>query len=182
MFEREWRRFNRGSAYERKAKRAQEAGQIPGCLFVLLLLGLGAWHLYELTRAWVSDDWQKTTGLVVSSTSQPGTFISFLSYANVEYTYVVKEQRLQAKNLRWGSQYRLTRAAAAAEAARYPVGTEVEVYYDPESPSDAVLERGFNRHFAFDVVLSLIVVALAFLVTNVAFAEAAKERMKYDQS
>lgn len=182
MFEREWRRFNRGAQYERKARRAQEAGQVPGCLFVLLVLGLGAWHLYEISRIVESQSWKKTTGRVVSSTSVPGTLASFTTYPEVAYTYAVNQREYNSQNLHGGSEYRLTRAGAAAEAARYPVGAEVEVYYDPEAPSDAILDRGLNRHYVFDVLLSLAVVGLAFLVTNVVFAEAAKERMKYDSS
>ena len=182
MFDREWRRFNRESAYERGKRRAHDAGQTTGCLFVLLVIALGGWHMYQLTRVWESSDWQKSTGLVVSSTSVPGTLVSFVSYPEVEYTYTVKEQRYKSQNLAWGSAYRLTRTGAAQAAARYPVGTQVDIYYDPDAPSDAVLDRSLNRHFAFDILLSLIVVGLAFLVMNVVFASAAKERMKYDQS
>jgi len=168
--------------YERKKRRAQEAGQPTGCIFVLLLLGLGGWNIYQAALAWESTDWQKTRGLVVSSRSVPGIIASLTTYAEVEYTYTVKEQRYKSQNLHWGSAYRLTRAGAAEEVARYPVGAEVEVYYDPDAPSDAVLERGFNRHFALDVVLSLIVIGLAFLIMNVVFEQAAWERMKYDSS
>jgi hypothetical protein len=182
MFEREWRRFNRGTQYERKARRAQNAGQTTGCVFVLLVLGLGGWHIYEISRIVESQSWKKTTGLVVASTSEPGTLASFTTYPQVTYAYSVDKYGYSSKTLHWGSEYRLTHAGAAAEAARYPLGAEVEVYYDPEAPSEAVLDRGVNRHYLFDVLLSLAVVGLAFLVTNVVFAEAAKERMKYDSS
>ncbi|MGH9509646.1 MAG: DUF3592 domain-containing protein [Terriglobales bacterium] len=168
--------------YERNARRAQSAGQHTGCIFVLLVLSLGGWHVYQLARILESAFWQKAAGMVVSNTSEPGTLVSFVSYTDVHYAYTVKGRGYTSQTLRWGSEYHLTRSAAAQDAARYPVGTEVEVYYDPDEPSDAVLERGFNRFYAFDVLLTLIVVGLAFLVTNVVFAGAARERMKYDQS
>lgn len=168
--------------YERKAKRAQEAGQTTGCIFVILLLVLGGWHIYQIARLLESQSWKKTTGRVVASRSVPGEFVTFTTYADVEYAYSVKNFGFTSEKLHWGSTYRLTRAAAEEEAARYPVDEEVEVYYDADDPSDAVLDRSLNRHYAFDVLLSLIVVGLAFLVTNVVFARAAKERMKYDQS
>ncbi len=81
-----------------------------------------------------------------------------------------------------GSQYHLTLAAAAEITARYPIGTKVEVYYDPLTPGDAVLERGFNRHLVFDILLSLVVVGLGFVVVNVLLERAAKERMRFDSS
>ncbi len=172
----------RPSRYERKAKRVQEAGQTTGCIFVLLVLGLGVWNLYQTALLVQSQAWKKTTGRVVASRSVPGEFASFIHYGEVQYAYTVEKHGHSSQNVRWGSGYQLTRAGAAAEAARYAVGAEVEVYYDPDAPSDAVLERGLNRHIVFDILASLIVVGLAFLVTNVVFARAAKERMRYDSS
>ncbi|MGH9576173.1 MAG: DUF3592 domain-containing protein, partial [Terriglobales bacterium] len=168
--------------YERKKRTAEETGMNTGCLFVLLLLGLAVWHIYQVSRIWESESWLKTAGRVVSSDSVPGTFASFTTYADVVYTYTVKERAYKSQNLRWGSEYRLTRAGAAEEAARYPVYAEVEVYYDPDAPSDSVLERGFNRHFAFDILLSLILIVLAFLLMNLVFERTAKDRMRYDSS
>ncbi|MGH9554701.1 MAG: DUF3592 domain-containing protein [Terriglobales bacterium] len=177
-------RLFRETPYERNQRRAEEAGLNTGCFFVVLLLGLVLWHTYQVSRIWESESWLKTAGRVVSSRSVPGTgpFSSYTDYADVAYVYTVAEREYKSRNLRWGSDYRLTRAGAAEEAARYPVYAEVEVYYDPDAPSDSVLERGFNRHFLFDVLLSLILISLAFVLMNLVFARTAKARMRYDSS
>ena len=33
-----------------------------------------------------------------------------------------------------------TQAAADAEAARYPIGTQLDIHYDPQNPTDSALE------------------------------------------
>jgi len=86
-----------------------------------------------------------------------------------------------SSNLHWASNFRLTRAGAQEEVARYPAGAEVTVYYDPDFPGTAVLQPGFNRHFVFDIVVGLLIIALAFLAMNAAFAQAAKVLMRYNR-
>ncbi len=97
----DWFRFRRKTSYERRARLAPEAGLKTGCICVLLVVTLGGWHLYEITRVIASADWQKTTGLVVFSQSAPGNLVSSLSYADVEYTYTAQQRTYKSRNLHW---------------------------------------------------------------------------------
>lgn len=64
-------------------------------------------------------------------------------YPRIDYQYVVagleyRGQRRSLINVGGGG---LTRGVAQRVLARYPVGSEVAVFYDPQHPSEAILER-----------------------------------------
>ncbi len=172
------------SDYERKEWNARSAQEWGAGFFLVVAGALVLWNLYSAVEMANSQGWSKTTGRITASgtTSGPGFLASYITYPEVAYTYKAREQVLQSRNLHWASNFRLTRAGAMEEAARYPAGAEVAVYYDPDFPGTAVLEPGFNRHFAFDIVAGLLIIALAFLAMNAAFAYAAKILMRLSQS
>jgi hypothetical protein len=63
-----------------------------------------------------------------------------VAYPVVQYTYQVMGQMLQGRKVMPGPEVGGTGAHKVVN--RYPAGAQVMVYYDPNNPSDAVLERG----------------------------------------
>jgi hypothetical protein len=63
-------------------------------------------------------------------------------YPRVVYSYEVAGQPYSSHRVTFGA-IRPSKQAAAAEKAleRYPVGSQVTVYYNPAQPSETVLER-----------------------------------------
>lgn len=59
----------------------------------------------------------------------------------MRYKYTVSGQQYQSGALGFGQMVLSDYDAAAQKAAQYPVGSMVQVYYNPENPADAVLER-----------------------------------------
>ncbi len=60
----------------------------------------------------------------------------------VEYAFVVNGHEYRSRQIQLdGDGDSGSRAEAKAVAARYPEGSDVEVHYDPENPSNAALER-----------------------------------------
>ncbi len=167
--------------YDRDEDQAKSTQAWVGCLFLVLAGALVLWSLYQAMEMSNSEGWSKTSGRIITSGAAPGSgfFTQYTTYPEVAYTYTVREQEFKSHNLHWASNFRLTRAGAEAEVARYPAGAEVTVYYDPDFPGTAVLQPGFNRHFFFDIVAGLLIIALAFWAMNVAFAQAAKVLMRY---
>jgi hypothetical protein len=161
------------------SEQARREGINAGCVLLLVTALLILWNTYEGFRIWQSESWQPAPGQVVSSRVEPGPW-GQTSHAVVEYTYAVGKDQRKARNLRWATEYRLLRSSAEAEAARYPVGAPVEVFYDPENSGDAVLERGMNRHFFYDCLLSLALIAVAFLLANHEWARTAEVQMRYN--
>jgi hypothetical protein len=89
-------------------------------------------------------DWQPASGRILSSTvvrrrsSRGGTS----SYPAIVYEYSVGGMNYQGQKitsgLSWGG------SGSGKIVARYPAGSAVTVYYDPNNPADAVLERSVN--------------------------------------
>jgi Protein of unknown function (DUF3592) len=127
-------------------------GVLCGGFFFLIFVGLGSFLIYRTQqskkKAQVSQNWPSTPGQVTdshvsrsqSTDSDGDTSISYS--ARVAYTYQVGGQAYSGQNNAFGfNPSYSSESKAQAEAARYPVGSQVPVYYDPGKPSDAVLER-----------------------------------------
>lgn len=110
--------------------------------FVLLILNavfLGVIYFMRRKMAAVSQ-WPSTMGTVMMSTvewrssSEGGS----TAYPVVQYSYQVNGQAFQGYKLAPGPEVGGT--GAQKVAARYPAGAQVMVFYNPQNPSDAVLE------------------------------------------
>ena len=113
-------------------------------------------------RAKTSLAWPMTQGRITSSrlveyshSSEHGDSSSY--GPKVEYEYGVAGQTYRGKRVSFGSEASYNKAREQAVVERYKVGTSVEVFYDPASPADAVLER---RAASSTVILLLVGVAL----------------------
>ncbi len=111
-----------------------------GCVFLVLnAIFLGVISFMRARMAAVSR-WHSTIGAVVNShlerrSSDDGS----TNYPVVQYSYQVSGQTYQSAKLAPGPEVGGT--GAGRVVARYPVGAQVVVFYDPQNPSDAVLER-----------------------------------------
>lgn len=111
------------------------------CVLILLntiFLGI---IFFMRRRMAVVNTWPSTMGTVTNSyleqrsSSEGGT----TSYPVVQYSYQVAGQTYQSSKRAPGMEVGGT--GAGKVIARYPVGAQVMVFYDPQKPSDAVLER-----------------------------------------
>jgi hypothetical protein len=59
----------------------------------------------------------------------------------VEYDYAVNSQPYKGRRINYGITATQSKAAAQKEADRFTPGMQVTVYYNPEKPGEAVLEK-----------------------------------------
>lgn len=96
--------------------------------------------------------WSAATGRVLSSAvtsdtsrrvhAASGRRVTQTRYtAHVTYTYAVDGQEFVGTRVTTADVDHLVESEAAAIVARYPTGTETNVYYDPNDASAAVLEN-----------------------------------------
>jgi hypothetical protein len=110
--------------------------------FVLLLLNaifLTIIFFMRRRMATVSQ-WPSTMGVVQMSTiEQRSSEDGYTDYPVVQYSYQVGGQSYQSMKLAPGPE--VGGSGARGVVAKYPAGAQVMVFYNPQNPSDAVLER-----------------------------------------
>lgn len=126
-----------------------------GALILMLILLVIA--LIQAGPAMNARNWASTNGMVIK------TFISSraddenpksakLWYVpNVSYTYFVQGTQFVAQRIYFGAPKTRERSSAEKELAAFPVGGTVTVFYNPEMPASAVLQRrapNANKLFA----------------------------------
>src|SRR5215471_4892700 len=110
---------------------------------VALIVLAAANKLFELYRA---QSWSQTTGKVVRSGMETrrhrfaGEPERVENVPAVEYEFMALGSKVRGSRIGIGDDSGGENAEATL--ARYPVGTAVTVYYDPQDPTHCVLERG----------------------------------------
>jgi hypothetical protein len=114
----------------------------------LLPFGLVGGHLLRRYRAasamrQASQHWPTTTGEVLKSRVEVQGGSSTSVTPRVMYEYMVGGRQYQNDQIRAGDSFlAIYRSRQAYQAIdRYPEGTGVTVYYNPENPAESALER-----------------------------------------
>jgi len=111
-----------------------------GAIFVLVgLLLCAVWFMLR-KKAQASLQWPSSRGRVISSAvnRRQDSDGNQTEEALVVYEYLVGGATLQGKRIAFGGS---GAGGARKSVERYPAGATVDVYYDPEKPASAVLER-----------------------------------------
>jgi len=117
---------------------------------VFTLLGAGltiwlGWPKYQLAKA--SAAWPTTTGRIVTSrVDDARDSKGKRSYsASVNFTYNVLNHEYLSDQIWAGGGYSSSSKPAHEQVvSRYPVGSEVPVYYDPQKPQQGILVPGLT--------------------------------------
>src|ERR1017187_420815 len=111
-----------------------------GPIFILVGAAMFAIWLFLRKKAMATGQWPSTRGRVVASdvylhrgTEGPGT-----EEVRVTYDYAVAGATLHGHRISMGGS---GSGSIKAQFARYQPGAEVDVFYDPNKPASAVLER-----------------------------------------
>jgi len=115
-------------------------GIIVFVLFILNAIFLAVIYFMRRKMAAVSQ-WPSTMGTVMMSTIEQRSSSEggYTDYPVVQYSYQINGQTYQSLKLAPGPEVGGT--GARKVVARYPAGAQVMVFYNPQNPSDAVLER-----------------------------------------
>ena len=145
---------------------AAQLGQLLVCgLFSLAGLGLMLTAAFDLRKANRAKTWPTAQGRILSSRLAEVSDSDGIIYkAAVLYEYRVNgmDYRSDVWQVRAGSSS-FTRAATKV-VERYPAGATVTVYFNPEDPSDAMLEPGkVSWSLLFGGVMFASVGAIGFL-------------------
>lgn len=113
---------------------------------VLVLLGIFIYRRSKMrdVAKQFAQDWSSTMGVVITSTIQvKRSYKSRSEIPVVVYQYQVDGKPYTGQVIKAGEQYFSVRLYGDAQKtiARYPVGAQVMVYYNPANPAESALER-----------------------------------------
>ncbi|RCK72143.1 MAG: hypothetical protein ANABAC_2124 [Anaerolineae bacterium] len=157
-----------------------------GGFFCLIFGVLGVWLVItsrkERQKAAASQNWPSVPAQINlaevrerSSLDDEGD-VRRTYYAHVEYSYQVGGVTYQGDKIAFGARKEYSSPKKPREEiARYPVGAQVRVYYNPENPKEAVLEHhvvGGNFMLIFGILALLIAlcslcVLIGSLISNI---------------
>lgn len=128
---------------------------------------------YKYLQVRAASSWPSTPGRVVVSNSEVRDVkvidntradlkrIEQRNFADIVYEYTVSGQKLRNNRVNIGENR--GNFEVAETIARYPVGTEVTVFYNPRQPRDAVLERELPKGIGGCLAIAgIIVLVLVF--------------------
>ena len=133
-------------------------------LFDAILLGIIVYTQRKVAQA---RDWPSTMGTVMASaiiwrrSSNKGS----VAYPSVQYAYQVMGRPYQGTKIMPGPDAGGSGAHKIVE--RYPAGKQVQVYYDPNDPSTALLERDTP---SFIKILWVVIIALDVFMCGIGAA------------
>lgn len=118
---------------------------------IVLVVGIGflAWSGYTYSKASASSGWPSTQGEVVVSmvdktTQTTNSNVKWIYQPILKYDYEIDGVAYSGDRIRFTS-FSISHKKehkAKREISAYPVGKSVQVFYNPQNPSDSVLETG----------------------------------------
>ncbi len=139
-------------------------------VFLLIFIGAGIYALNvyarEKKKATTAQTWPSVNGRVVEAYVAEDVQVDSEGDQNrvfaprVVYEYEVNGQTYQNNRLRLGIESFIgSRRKVEQELARFPVGSAVKVYYNPDNPAEAVLQPGVSSKAALVIGITFLVIA-----------------------
>ncbi len=121
-------------------------------------------------RQWQANSFEQTPGRVLKITKRQNARGVDVERLDLHYEYRVSGQRYEGTALRYDT-FPMILDSEHSTARRYPIGSEVTVFYRPGTPSDALLEPGvdwgkLNTEVLLLLCLQGFVVAFAAIVMD----------------
>jgi hypothetical protein len=112
-----------------------------------------------------AQDWPTTDGVITYSAVDSHSSHDGNLYApNVQYTYTVNGVKYSSNGIIFGTISTSDGGYANEMVNRYYVGKTVTVYYNPENPSDALLEPGIMWIYYLPIVFGLILLLIGIVL------------------
>jgi hypothetical protein len=129
-----------------------------GIVFLVIAGAMLTLGIVVLNLATDSESWPTTPGVVTASWVEREMGSRSYSYEpHVTYSYAVEGAAYVGNDVRAGDFSISDRSDAEAIVAKYPVGSDVDVRYDPGDPGRAVLETGVSGASLFWMLLWMVI-------------------------
>lgn len=128
-------------------------------LFIVLGVALIYFGLNRLMLVRQSQNWAKTSGQIISARVGFVSSKGIVYFPDIVYRYTIAGIAYEGKQVSFGFREG-DKTSTQEKVAQYPVGSRVDVFYNPESPNESCLEPG-GRTLGFSLpILAGIIVAI----------------------
>ncbi len=148
----------------------------------MIFLGVGLWMI---NKGMQSENWDKGTATITSSEIEKteskskdaqGFTQTSISYSvRVKYSYIVEGSNFDGNTVGFGTMSHNERSDAQEELKSYPKGKTIDVYYDPENPSDSVLNKGVFWPM-YIVIVVMVIILIGSIWASFALTKYLKKR------
>jgi hypothetical protein len=148
----------------------------------MIFLGVGLWMINKGIQ---SENWDKGTATITSSEiektesrskdAQGFTQTSTSYSVRVTYAYTVEGNNYEGNTVGFGTMSHNERTDAQEELKSYPQGKSIDVYYDPENPSDSVLKKGVFWPM-YIVIVVMVIMLIGSIWASFALTKYLKKR------
>ena len=148
----------------------------------MIFLGVGLWMI---NKGMQSENWDKGTATITSSEiektesrskdAQGFTQTSTSYSVTVKYSYTVEGRNYEGNTVGFGTMSHNERSDAQEELKSYPKGKTIDVYYDPENPSDSVLNKGVFWPM-YIVIFLMVIILIGSIWASFALTKYLKKR------
>ena len=148
----------------------------------MIFLGVGLWMI---NKGMQSENWDKGTATITSSEiektesrskdAQGFTQTSTSYSVTVKYSYTVEGSNYEGNTVGFGTMSHNERSDAQEELKSYPKGKTIDVYYDPENPSDSVLNKGVFWPM-YIVIVVMVIILIGSIWASFALTKYLKKR------
>lgn len=118
-----------------------------GGVFTLIGIGLLIFGIIDYYQAKSSTSWESVPGKILKSTVEKRRNEDGGIYEPIiVYSYKIKKKRYQSRTVYFGESLEQTSLKFSQElVSKFPVSTQVNVYYNPKSPSNSILLTGVTN-------------------------------------
>ena len=117
-----------------------------GIGLIMLVRGLLDFRTTRLSQNWPTIEGQIIQATIEESMESDNDGFTSKRYTpSVLYTYTLVGQQYTSDKITFGAKWRYPSRNEAESKLNYQTGERIQVYYNPENPSQAVLEAGAVR-------------------------------------
>lgn len=142
--------------------------------FCLVFIGIGIGMLVKLmkifSKASLSKNWHATPGKIISSeldaqtTTDEDGYQTTTYIAKILFEYQVDKTSFKGECINFDYGMRTSnKGKQQSIVEQYPAGSQVTVYYDPDDPKQAVLEKAVNGVFT-TIMVSAVFILIGVIV------------------
>lgn len=138
--------------------RSTVKSELPRIIIASIIgLGLMAFGVINIKNNLAARKWPTVTGIITSSSADAdGTKY----IAHVSYTFNLDSVSYSSDKILYSGTYRSNKSSAEAVTSKYPLDSQVKVYYNPDDPQRACLEPEIPIHIYIMFAVGLALFAL----------------------